>query len=151
MNIVKRVTSETGWTLIELMIVMTILAIMGGAVLWSISDSPEKARVIIAKTDIKTIESALKLYKMDNSSYPTTAQGLKALIGKTDMPPIPRSFPKNGYLERTTIPKDPWGNEYIYRSPGDNGRDFEIISFGADGKEGGEGFDHDIYSWDIDK
>ncbi|MBF0540941.1 MAG: type II secretion system major pseudopilin GspG [Nitrospirae bacterium] len=147
----KTVKPEAGWTLIELMIVIVILAIMGGAVLWNISDSPEKARVVIAKTDINTIISVLKLYKTSNSSYPTTQQGLKALIEKTDIPPIPKYFPKGGYFERAAIPKDPWGNEYIYRSPGEDGREYEIISLGSDGKEGGEGFANDIKSWDMDK
>jgi general secretion pathway protein G len=143
--------SENGWTLIELMVVMTILAIMGGAVLWNISDSPEKARVVIAKTDINTLKSVLKLYKTANSNYPTTQQGLKALIEKTDIPPIPKYFPKGGYLERSAVPKDPWGNEYIYRCPGENNREYEIISFGADGREGGDGFNSDINSSDMEK
>jgi len=97
---------------------------------------------------IKNLETALKLYKLDNGFYPDTQQGLDALIEKPTSGQIPKKYREGGYLEQKKIPPDPWGNPYIYVCPGLHG-DFDIISYGADGKEGGEGKDADIKSWDM--
>ncbi len=140
---------KKGFTLIELLIVIVILGILATFLVPKIMQKPDEARVAKAKNDIMAIETALKMYKMDNGMYPTTMQGLKALITKPTIPPIPQHYKSDGYLDTNQVPKDPWGNPYIYRSPGDNGRAYEIISLGADGKEGGSGVDADIRSWEI--
>ncbi len=140
---------KKGFTLIELLIVIVILGILATFLVPKIMQKPNEARVAKAKNDIMAIETALKMYKMDNGVYPTTMQGLKALIQKPEIPPIPKHYKPSGYLDTNSVPKDPWGNPYIYRSPGDNGRAYEIISLGADGKEGGSGVNADIKSWEI--
>jgi general secretion pathway protein G len=141
--------NKKGFTFIEVMVVVMILGILATFIVPKIIGKPDEARVAKAKSEIKSIESALKMYRMDNSNYPTTEQGLDALFKKTDIEPIPRNWKKGGYIEATETPKDPWGNYYIYRSPGENDRDYEIISLGADGKEGGEGVNADIKSYEI--
>jgi len=140
-----------GFTLIELMIVIVIIGILATLLVPRIMDRPEEARRIKAKTDIKTIESALKLYKLDNGSYPTTEQGLQALIKKPDTQPVPKKWKEGGYLESTNVPKDPWSNPYYYTSPTPDGKDYEIISYGSDGEPGGTGKNADISSKDIEK
>ena len=141
--------NNKGFTLIELMVVVVILGILATFLIPKIMSRPDEARVIKAKNDIKAIESALKLYKLDNGVYPSTEQGLQALITKPDTDPVPSNWRKGGYLDTDKVPVDPWGHPYIYRSPGENGRDYEIISYGADGKEGGEGVNADIKSYEI--
>ncbi|NOX19776.1 MAG: type II secretion system major pseudopilin GspG [Nitrospirae bacterium] len=145
----KRFRGQEGFTLIELMVVVIILGILATFLVPKILSRPDQARVVKAKNDIKAIESALKMFKLDNGFYPTTEQGLRALIKKPDIEPIPKHYPEGGYLDYDEEPLDPWGHKYIYRSPGDDGRDYEIISLGADGKPGGTGFDADIKSWEI--
>lgn len=140
---------KEGFTLLELMIVVIILGILATFLVPKIIHKPDEARVVKAKSDIKAIELSLKMYKLDNGNYPTTEQGLKALIEKPEEPPVPNNWKQGGYLDANSVPPDPWGNAYIYRSPGDNGRDYEIISLGADGKEGGSGFNADIESWKL--
>ncbi len=140
---------SAGFTLIELMIVIVILGLLATFLVPKVMHLPDEARVAKAKNDIKAIEAALKLYKLDNGFYPTTEQGLKALIEKPDIEPIPRNWRPGGYLETNRVPLDPWGHPYIYRCPGDEGRDYEIISLGADGKEGGEGVNADIKNYEI--
>lgn len=140
---------KKGFSLIELMVVIVILGLLATFLLPKIINRPDEARITKAKSDIKSIESALKLYKLDNGIYPTTEQGLQALITKPETEPIPKNWKKGGYLDTNSLPKDPWGNNYIYRSPGENERDYEIISLGADGKEGGQDNDADIKSYEI--
>lgn len=140
-----------GFTLIELMIVVVIVGILATLLIPRIMDRPEEARRIKAKADIKSIESALKLYKLDSSNYPTTDQGLQALITKPDTSPIPNKWREGGYLEAKEVPKDPWGNIYYYSSPGSDGKDYLIISYGADGESGGDGKNADISSSELDK
>lgn len=140
-----------GFTLIELMIVVVIVGILATLLIPRIMDRPEEARRIKAKSDIKSIESALKLYKLDNSNYPTTDQGLQALITKPDISPTPNKWREGGYLEAKEVPKDPWGNLYYYSSPGSDGKDYLIISYGADGESGGDGKNADISSSELDK
>ncbi len=141
--------SRRGFTLIELLVVIVILGILATFIIPKIMQKPDEARVVKAKNDIMAFETALKMYKMDNGMYPTTIQGLKALIKKPDVPPIPEHYKPGGYLDTDKIPLDPWGHPYIYRSPGENGRPFEIISLGADGKVGGTGVNADIKSWEL--
>lgn len=137
-----------GFSLIELMIVIVILGVLASMLVMRLTGKPDEARVTVAKTDMRTLESALKFYKLDNYTYPTTEQGLQALLRKPESQPVPRNYPEGGYLESADLPRDPWGNEYIYRSPGEEDRPFEILSLGADGKEGGEGVAKDLRNWE---
>ena len=147
---IARRRRQAAFTLIELMIVIVIIGILATLLIPRIMERPEEARRIKAKADIKTIESALKLYKIDSGTYPTTEQGLEALIRKPETSPLPRKWREGGYLEGS-VPKDPWGNQYYYTSPGSEGRDFEIMSYGNDGEPGGTGKDADVSSADIGK
>lgn len=141
---------KKGFTLIELIVVIVILGLLATFIGPKILNRPDDARVSKAVNDIKAIESALKLYKLDTGVYPSTEQGLNALIVMPETDPIPRGWKPGGYLEVEETPKDPWNHEYIYRSPTEmEGRDYEIISLGSDGKEGGEGYDADIASHTI--
>jgi general secretion pathway protein G len=148
--ILNRKNGQKGFTLIELMIVIVIIGILATLLIPRIMERPEEARRIKAKMDIKTIESALKLYKIDSGTYPTTEQGLEALIKKPETSPVPKKWREGGYLEGS-VPNDPWGNPFYYTSPGSDGRDFEIISYGNDGQPGGTGRDADISSTDLSK
>jgi general secretion pathway protein G len=98
---------------------------------------------------MRILEDALKRYKLENGHFPTTTQGLQALVQKPSSPPLPRDWPDGGYLDKPEVPPDPWGNEFIYISPGQHGPDYDMISLGADGVEGGEGFDKDVQSWSL--
>ncbi len=138
-----------GFTLIELMVVIVILGILAAIIAPRIVGRSDEARVAEAKVQIKNFETALKLYKLDNGMYPTTEQGLEALVEKPTVGTIPKNWRKGGYLESKKVPLDPWGNPYIYVSPGLHG-DYDIISYGADGVRGGEGFDSDIENWSIE-
>ncbi len=142
---------EAGFTLIELMVVVIILGILAGLVIPKIVGKPEEARRVKAKIQIQNFKKALRLFYLDNGFYPSTEQGLKALIEKPTTGRIPKHYREGGYLEGHKIPKDPWGNPYIYISPGVHDKDFDIISLGADGEEGGKGNDADIESWNLDK
>ncbi|NDY58539.1 type II secretion system major pseudopilin GspG [Desulfovibrio sulfodismutans] len=138
---------QAGMTLIEIMVVIVILGILAGLVIPRIMDQPDKAKVVKAKMQIESLSTALKQYKIDNGVYPTTEQGLEALVQKPTIGKIPKNFPAGGYIQKT--PSDPWDNAYIYTSPGDHG-DFDIVSRGADGEEGGEKADADIKSWELE-
>jgi general secretion pathway protein G len=142
---------QKGFTLIELMIVIVIIGILATLLIPRIMERPEEARRIKGKADIKAIESALKLYKIDTGNYPTSEQGLEALIKKPDTSPVPKKWREGGYLEGDAVPKDTWGNPYYYTSPGPSGRDYEIVSYGSDGQPGGTGKDADISSTDLGK
>jgi general secretion pathway protein G len=133
-----------GFTLIELMVVLVILGVLAAMIAPRIMDRPDEARIVAAKQDIATIVQALKMYRLDNLRYPTTEQGLQALITKPTIDPIPTNWKSGGYLEK--LPKDPWGNAYLYLNPGRHG-DIDVESLGADGQPGGEGKDADIGSW----
>nr|CBX31503.1 General secretion pathway protein G [uncultured Desulfobacterium sp.] len=135
-----------GFTLIELVVVVFILSLLVAIVAPKIIGRTDDARVTEAKVQIKNFETALKLYKIDNGFYPDTQQGLDALTTKPETGRIPRNYRAGGYLEQKKIPLDPWGNPYIFISPGLEG-DCDIMSFGGDGKEGGEGKDADINNW----
>jgi general secretion pathway protein G len=147
---VRRI-GESGFTLIELMIVVVILGILATLLIPRIMERPEEARRMKARVDMKTIESALKLYKLDNGNYPTTEQGLASLIKKPETAPIPKRWKEGGYLDEKAVPKDPWGNPYYFVSPAPDGRDYVITSYGADGEPGGTGKNADLSSADVDK
>ena len=133
---------QRGFTLIEVMVVIVILGVLAALVVPRVMSRPDEARVVAARQDLASIMQALKLYRLDNRRYPTASQGLSALVRKPDTTPIPDNW--KPYLER--LPADPWGGDYQYLNPGING-DVAVMSFGADGKTGGEGFDADIGSW----
>ena len=135
---------QQGFTLIELMVVIVILGILAGVVVPRIMDNPDKARVAKAKHDITALGSALDVYRLDNFVYPTTDQGLEALVSQ---PSEAANWKSGGYIKK--LKKDPWGNEYMYLSPGQHG-ELDIYSLGADGAPGGEGVFADIGSWDIE-
>lgn len=139
---------EAGFTFLEALLVVVILSILAAIVAPRIIGRTDDARVVEAKAQTRNFETALKLYKIDNGFYPTTNQGLEALIDPPTTGRIPKKFRKGGYLEQRQIPLDPWDNPYIFTSPGLNG-DFDILSLGADGEEGGEDYDADIQSWNL--
>jgi general secretion pathway protein G len=132
---------QSGFTLIEIMVVVVILAVLGALVVPNILDKVDQARVTRAQSDIRAIGTALDLYRLDNFKYPTTEQGLQALVKQPNDPTI-TNYPAHGYL--STLPKDPWNQQYIYASPGADGRDYDIVTYGRDGKPGGTGPDADI-------
>jgi general secretion pathway protein G len=141
----KRNKTQAGFTLLEIMVVIVILGILASLVVPNLMGNKEKADQQKAVTDIVALENALDMYKLDNSVYPTTDQGLEALVTKPSSPE-PRNYRDGGYIRR--LPKDAWGNDYQYLSPGDNGA-IDIFSLGADGQEGGEGANADIGNWNI--
>lgn len=140
----SKLKQQKGFTLIEILVVVSILAILGALVVPKIMDRPNEARVVAAKHDIAAIVAALKIYKLDNGRYPSTEQGLRALIEKPSSDPVPGNWKQGGYLEK--MPKDPWGQEYLYLNPGIH-QEIDVMSYGADGQQGGENFDADLGSW----
>lgn len=132
------------FTLIEIMVVIVILGLLATLVVPKIIGRSDQAKVVKAQQDIMAIESALELYKLDNGMYPTTDQGLEALVVKPTTAPEPNSWKSGGYIKR--LRKDPWGNDYQYLHPGNHG-EIDIFSYGADGQPGGEGLDADIGNW----
>jgi general secretion pathway protein G len=134
------------FTLIEVMVVVAILAVLAALIVPKVMSRPDEARVVAARQDIASLLQSLKLYRLDNLRYPTTEQGLAALVTRPTLAPVPPNWKPGGYLER--LPRDPWGNPYQYLSPGLHG-EVDVFSFGADGAAGGEGFDADIGSWNL--
>ena len=134
------------FTLIEVMVVIAILAVLAALIVPKVMSRPDEARVVAARQDIASLLQALKLYRLDNLRYPTTEQGLAALVTRPTLAPVPPNWKPGGYLER--LPRDPWGHPYQYLSPGLRG-EVDVFSFGADGVAGGEGFDADIGSWNL--
>jgi general secretion pathway protein G len=145
----KRRIGSQGFTLIEIMVVLVILGILAGLIVPRIIGRPDEARRMKAKIQIQSLETALQLYKLDTGNYPTTEQGLQALVEAPATGELAKSWREGGYLEKGQVPKDPWSNEYIYLSPGTRG-DFDIISYGADGIAGGEDKNEDINNWDLE-
>ncbi|OGA18581.1 MAG: type II secretion system protein GspG [Betaproteobacteria bacterium RIFCSPLOWO2_02_FULL_66_14] len=137
---------QRGFTLLEVMVVVVILGILAALVVPKIISRPDEARIIAAKQDIASLMQALKLYRLDNQRYPTTEQGLQALVTKPTAAPIPTNWKTGGYIER--LPKDPWGNAYQFLNPGVHG-EIDVFSYGADRAPGGEGNDADIGSWNL--
>jgi len=144
----KRTTSP-GFTLIEVMVVIVILGILAGLIIPRVMGRPEEAKQLKATIQIESLETALRLYKLDSGNYPETEQGLQALVTKPETEPIPRKWRTGGYLEKGKLPKDPWGNDFIFLSPGAHG-EYDLISYGSDGIPGGEGKNKDINSWEIE-
>ena len=135
-----------GFTLIEVLVVIVILGILAALVVPKVLERPDEARAVAARSDIASILSALKLYRLDNQRYPTTDQGLAALVARPTIAPLPPNWKPSGYLER--LPNDPWGHPYQYLNPGVRS-EIDVFSFGADGAPGGAGADADIGSWDL--
>ncbi|MGH1461885.1 MAG: type II secretion system major pseudopilin GspG [Neptuniibacter sp.] len=136
--------NESGFTLLEIMVVVVILGLLVAIVAPNVLQNQDIAMAEKAKADIASLENALDMYKLDNHSYPTTDQNLNALVNRPSFPPEPKNYRDDGYIKR--LPKDPWGNEYQYLSPGEHGR-YDLYSFGSDGALGGEGQAKDITSW----
>ncbi|MDX1634566.1 MAG: type II secretion system major pseudopilin GspG [Marinobacter sp.] len=143
----KQETRQRGFTLIEIMVVMVILGLLVAIVAPNIMGRSDQAKVTVAKTQMKNIANALDLYRLDNGHYPSTQQGLEALVSKPSGSPEPRNWNPEGYLK--SVPEDPWGSEYQYISPGAE-KPYNLYSYGADGREGGEGDAADISVWDIE-
>lgn len=141
-------SGESGFTLIEIMVVVVILAVLATLVVPKIMDRPAQARVVKAKQDIRTIEGALNLYKLDNYVLPTTDQGLEALVNKPTSQPDAPNWKKGGYLPR--LPKDPWGRPYLYLNPGVHSSSFDLYTLAVDGTEGGEDNNADIGNWNLE-
>lgn len=136
-----------GFTLIEIMVVMVIIAILGALIGPQILGRVDEARTTKAQSDIRTLGTALDLYRMDNFQYPTTDQGLRALVEQPGDPSV-RNWKSGGYVQK--LSKDPWGNDYQYLSPGTRGGAYDLWSYGSDGQSGGEGTAADIGNWNID-
>jgi len=149
-KIFHKIKTTHGFTLIELMVVIVILGILVSFIAPRLMGRPDEAKQVKARIQMESLETAIKLYKLDSGMYPTTEQGLQALVEQPQTGTLPRKWRKGGYLEKGRVPKDPWGNEFVYLSPGAQG-DYDIISYGADGVPGGEEFDKDINSWEIDE
>jgi len=141
-----RLIRPRGFTLIEVMVVVVILSILAAVVVPRIMDNPDKARVVKAKQDIRVIKNQMDLYRLHNFRYPTTEQGLEALVKRPADPNI-RNWKEGGYIDG--MKKDPWGNDYAYIAPGSHG-DYDLYTLGADGQPGGEGQDADIGNWNIE-
>lgn len=141
---------KNGFSLIELMVVIMIMGLLTTLVVVNIRSAPDEAKVEIAKAQIRAFEDALNNFRRDNGFYPSTEQGLEALVKKPETGRQPQNWRQGGYLDRNILPKDPWGNDYIYISPGIERSDFvDIYSYGADGSEGGVGVDADIKNWEF--
>ncbi len=144
----KKIQKTEGFTLIELMVVIVILGILASVIVPKIMDRPEEARRTKAEVDIGAISQSLKLYKLDTGRYPSTEQGLQALVEPPSTGRLAKNWREGGYLDKSSVPKDPWENDYVYLSPGMHD-DFDLVSYGADNEPGGEGMDADINSWEL--
>ena len=142
----RNIDRARGFTLIEIMVVIVILGILAALVVPKVMSRPDEARIIAAKQDIGSLMQALKLYRLDNVTYPSTEQGLGALVTKPSTQPIPPNWKSGGYLDR--LPKDPWGHDYQFLNPGVHG-EIDVFSMGADGAPGGDGNNADIGSWNL--
>ncbi len=140
---------SAGFTLIEILVVLIIIMTLAGIVTVNVIRHQSESRVKAAQLQIRQFEDALQIYRVEQDRYPTQAQGLEALVERPGREPVPRDYPEDGYLARNYIPRDPWGNEYIYLSPGRQGEPYEIISYGSDGEPGGTGEAAVISSSDI--
>jgi general secretion pathway protein G len=146
----NRKMDNRGFTLIELMVVIIILGILASLIMPKIMGRPDDARRVKARIQIETLETALKLYKLDNNTYPTTEQGLQALVEAPAAGSLAKNWRQGGYLEKNRVPKDPWDREFVYLSPGSHA-DFDLSCLGADGEPGGDGKNKDICNWENDQ
>ena len=138
---------NAGFSLVEILVVVVIMGLLISIVAPTVLNQADEARIQKARADFKNIETALKMYRLDNFVYPTTEQGLQALVEPSSLDPQPRNFRQGGYLEE--LPSDPWGRPYLYLSPGEN-KEVDIYSLGADGLSGGEGQNGDIGNWKVE-
>jgi general secretion pathway protein G len=141
-RLARRSPAAQGFTLIEVMVVVVILGLLAAIIVPKVMSRPDEARAVAAKADIAALAQALKLYRLDNFAYPSTEQGLQALVVRPATQPIPANWKQGGYLDR--LPKDPWGRDYFYLNPGVRG-EIDVFTLGADGQPGGEGTNADIY------
>jgi general secretion pathway protein G len=141
----KRQQKRKGFTLVEVLVVVVILGLLAALVVPRVVGRGEEAKRTAAAVQIREIEQALEMYRLDSSLYPSTAQGLEALVSKPSIPPEPRKYREGGYLRK--LPADPWGSPFVYRRPGDHG-EYDLFSLGADGEEGGDGPGKDITNWE---
>ena len=148
-NKIEKINNQKGFSFLELMVVIVILGILATYIAPRFMGRTDDAKIVKTKIDIAALETSLKLYKLDNGNYPTTEQGIAALIEKPSTRPVPLNWKENGYLAKARIPKDPWGKPYLYISPGSHGN-YDIISYGADVSPGGEGKNKDINSWELE-
>jgi general secretion pathway protein G len=144
---IARSARQRGFTLIEIMVVVVIIGLLAAVIVPQVVDKVDQARVAKAKQDITSLETALTMYRLDNSKYPTTDQGLAALVTQPTDPNI-RHWRPGGYIKR--ISKDPWGNDYQYVYPGTHGGEYDLYSLGADNQPGGEGTDADVGNWNAE-
>jgi general secretion pathway protein G len=149
MTSLKQGLSQKGFTLIELLVVILILGLLAGIIGPRLFGHTDEAKQTKARVQIENLSSAIKMYKLDNGVFPTTEQGLESLVALPQSGVVPKKWKKGGYLAKKQVPKDPWGNDYIYLSPGVND-DFDISSYGADGTPGGEDINKDINSWEVE-
>ncbi len=143
------ISNQKGFSFIELMVVVIILGILAGMIVPRYMGRTDEAKAVKAKVDIAAIETSLKMYRLDNGTYPSTEQGLVALIEKPSTEPAAPNWSDNGYLDKKKVPKDPWNRDYIYICPGVH-EELDILSYGADGAPGGEGKNADIKSWEME-
>ena len=140
-----RTSTQRGFTLIEIMVVVVIIGVLGAIVVPQFMSRPDQAKVTAAHTDIQAISTALEMYRLDTFNYPSTQQGLEALVTRPTGTPLARNWNPQGYLK--SLPVDPWGTPYQYLNPGSHSAGYDLFSFGADGVQGGEGFATDIGNW----
>ena len=133
-----RTCENNGFSLVELLVAVSIMLVLSGVVALNLAKDPGKARMARAKSDIATLKTALRLYQSDNFALPTQRQGLEALVAKPTTEPVPKNWREGGYIDSPVLPRDPWGNAYAYFIPGRAREAFEIVSYGADGQPGGE-------------
>jgi len=140
-------SARSAFTLMEILIALAIVAILAGTTGVAYLSNVQKGKVVAAKSQIETFKTALQLYADDNGAPPSARQGLEALVSPSTIAPVPAHFPEGGYLDKIEVPLDPWGRPYAYLVPGPSGKPFDVVSYGADGEEGGEGRDADLSCW----
>ena len=139
--------SRAAFTLIEVLIALAIVAILAGTAGLAVLPNLQKGKYRGAQLQIAEFKSALEQYLLDNGAPPTRQQGLEALVAAPSLPPVPANFPAGGFLDKIGVPKDPWGRDYAYFVPGPAGKPFDVVCYGADGEEGGDGWDADLSCW----